>query len=620
MGRIYLIVGGILAALLPWLSGGRDGLAMLISAFGLSIAVVLSLQVPGERKLASRPLAIALGVWVGWAVLSLIWSVNRYQTEWWIMVLLLMILAATATATLSRAGRNYLVNGYLVIASAVTVYGFYLYFTSEYERFTATFYWANPMAAYLIPAIVILGWRWATGKRWYDLLGVLLLASGFWLTNSRGATLVLASLLIVTIFFSQSVRKHWRAIVIVVLASFVIATGLAWAKTTYGPKQAIQPGSRFSEAAQAESTSFDDRINYLESAINIWWERPLIGSGAGTYATMHPQYQQRTISASSDAHNFYVQTLAEQGIIGFSLLAWVIAAILLGVINGIRKNPSSGIYAFGAATLLLHTGLDINARYPSLMILLAVLLALVYQPIIASKVDRASRMRLLLLVITTVVLVVANYQSAIAQRNGEIHNDNGDLQEAAKSFNRAHSGIVYDPDVWGAEAIDYYVLAASNENTDQNIALARDRANQAIKRDPQDAQHYFLLGRIERLDGNQDAAKRHFEQALKLDPYNHAEYYGDYVALQIEQGELQGAKNTLAIALNRYTDPVITNRHADRVMKPAVSALLVFQAQILLQEGDVNGARQSLERAKRLNPNNPQILQLESQLPQGAAA
>lgn len=614
-----MIVGGILVALLPWLSGGRDALAILVGAFGLALAVILTLKLPGEKALASRPLAIALAAWVGWGLISLLWSVNRYQTEWWLLILLLMILGATVVAALGKGARSQLVHGYIMIATAITLYGFYLYFTASYDRFTSTFYWANPAAAYLLPAIVISGWRWLIQRRWYDFAALLITATGFWLTDSRGAILVMAVLVAAVVVYSSSVRRYWRAVLVVAIVSFVLASSLAWVKDSYGPKAAIQPGSRFSEAVQGESSSISDRLSYQKSAVDMWWDRPLVGWGPGTYATMHPQYQERTTSASSDAHNVYLQVLSEQGIVGFSLMAWVLVLILFGVMNGVRSDPSRGVYALAALGLLLHTSLDINSRYPATMVLLAVLLALSYKPIISAKIHRVGRMRSLITILVVIILAISNYQSTVAQQNGTIHNQNLDLELAATSFSKANAGLMYNPDVWGAEAINYYVLAASNDNRTENIVRARDRAKQAIERDPRDAQHYFLLGRIERLDGENNAAKPLFERALAMDPHNHAEYYADLISLQLDQGELAAARALSATALARFTDPVIENRHADEAMKPAVAQILVFQAQLLIQQETTDTVLPILDRAKRLDPNNNQIDQLKSQLPAATA-
>lgn len=575
-----LIVFGLLLAFVPWMAGGRDALAMLISAAGLAVAGMLALRRYSLNGVSSPVLAISIGVWLSWGALSQLWSVNRYQSQLWLMMMLLAALAAIITVVQPRLNRQWLIGGYLIMATIMVLAGLYMYLTGDYDRFTSTFYWANPAAAYLLPAVLLATW-WGVRYRWWWMMVVALItATGFWLTDSRGATLTLALVAGLSFAASQRVRQRWKGILLVAVLSFAAAWGVTLLKSNH---QAVQPGSRYVEAAQGESTSGKDRLSYLSDSLAIWWDHPLAGTGAGTFATVHPQYQTSATNASTDPHNIYVQALAEQGIVGACLLAWVLLLIIAGVINGVSRHPQCAPLALAAGALLIHFGLDINGRYPALLVLVAVLLALVYQPLIRSDAPRHARPTIMLLLALTLGLVSANYLSVHARQNAEIHNDNGDFDLAAQANQQSHQIVIHDPDSWNAEGIDYFVLASINNDRQANLAKARDLANQAIQRDPLDAQHYFLLGRVERLAGNPQAAKQAFERTLQLDRYNHAEYYADLVALQLSQGDLDGARQTVDTALTIFTDQVIANRSADTRLKPAVEQLRMFKDQIQQQ-------------------------------------
>lgn len=575
-GPDVLIVFGLLLAVAPWMAGGRDALAMLISAAGLAVAGLLALRRYDLGGVTSSFLVVSIAAWLGWGALSQLWSVNRYQSQLWLLMMLLAALAAFITVIQPKLNRRYLLGGYIAIATVFTLFGLWMYFTGDYDRFTSTFYWANPAAAYLMPAVILAGWWGITRRNYWLMAAAFITATGFWLADSRGATLVLLLVLVPIFLFVAQVRRRWKGILLIALLSFAAAWGLSQLKSD----AAVKPGSRYAEAVQGESTSGNDRLSYLQASFAIWWDNPGVGTGAGTFGTVHPQYQQRPTSAATDPHNIYVQALVEQGIVGASLLAWVLFLIMVGVVHGVARHPERAPIAVAAVGLLIHFGLDINGRYPALLALVAVLLALAYRPIVSSAPPRHARPTITLLLVLALGLAALNFQSATARQHAQIYNDNFELDRAVAANEQARSVLVYDPDAWNAEGIDYYVLATINENKARNLELARDRANQAIQRDQLDAQHYFLLARIDRFDKNYQSALYNYQRALQLDPQNHAEYYADLALLQFETGDKAAAQQTIATALGKYSDEVIKNRSADTQMKPAVEALRQLQEEI----------------------------------------
>ena len=150
MLRTLAPVGLLLVAVAPWMTGGRDAAALLISAFALALCWFL-----GGRQTSKNfdtPLFTALALWLGWGVLSLLWTANRYQTELWLLYSILAVLAGILAARLPKEDKHRLISGYIWVAVATSLFGTYLYFTGSYDRLTSAFYWANPAAAYLLAA------------------------------------------------------------------------------------------------------------------------------------------------------------------------------------------------------------------------------------------------------------------------------------------------------------------------------------------------------------------------------------------------------------------------------------------------------------------------------------
>jgi O-antigen ligase len=72
------------------------------------------------------------------------------------------------------------------------------------------------------------------------------------------------------------------------------------------------------------------RARYWKEALQVFEAHPLLGSGAGGFATAHLRYETQTLEVRH-AHGFIVQTLADLGLVGLAivlalLLAWLAAA------------------------------------------------------------------------------------------------------------------------------------------------------------------------------------------------------------------------------------------------------------------------------------------------------
>jgi len=580
MSKSLVIIGGILIAILPWMSGGSDPLAVMISAFGILVAAFLLARRPEQHRVATLPLRFLTVLWLGWGTLSLIWSANRYDSELWLLYAILGVLVFTVASSLTLAEKAQLLSGYVWIAVVAAIYGLYLYFTADYDRLTSSFYWANPCAAFLLPATFVTGWRWIELKNserfpktaWLRIIQILVLGTAVWLADSRGAILA-AAIVLAAALFASSLRRRILYVFGITVLTFGLSLGAAALRTHFLHHISVTPGSRFAQAAEGESNSLKDRQNYLISAFAIWRNHPLLGTGAGTYGVEHPRYQRAVVSASNDTHNIFAQTAAEQGLIGLLILVYLLIVVAVGVGRGVRREPQLAVVAAVAAMLLIHFGLDIDDRYPALIALLALLAGICYQPWRPWSVSGYRRWALPALLVPAVILGVSSYQSSVQDNHGIIYDDNHDLTSAAASYARAHTGIIYNPDTWGAEGIDYYTLASITDGSHRYLPLARDRAQQAIARDRDDSQHYFLLGRVERLSGHLAASESAYHRALQLDPWNHPEYYVDLATLQMERGEKRAALATVQVGLNLYPASVVANRNADPTVKPAVTEL-----------------------------------------------
>lgn len=608
-----LITGLGLLTLLPWFTGGRQPVAILVNLFLVVLGLFLIWRLPDKPIIDRSNVTLAAIALALLAASSLIWSVNRYDSIHWLAVLVISYgVFAIAGQSHTEKTRHEWLNGYLLISAIFAVIGFVLYLTGGYPRLTTTFYWANPAAAFFIPAAILSLWQWVTGKNKLHLATFAITAGALWLTDSRGAVLVLA---LITLAVGLKVRLKppaWARVFLALFLSFMLATVFNLSRSGAFHQKTAVPGARFAEAVKGESTSAPDRLLYLKSAWLIWKDHPILGTGAGTYPAVHPFYQQRVISASHQAHNFYAQTVAELGLLGAAALALLMLSLLWQGYQAAKKVPSLWPWLVALVALLMHFGLDIDSDYSALVMLAASLAGIV----LANKKRRktASYPSLLLGAMALIALpVISLYQSQLATNYASAAQSNGDYDIAADYYNKAHSGVAYDPDTLTGEGINRLALARQNQNAQTNLALAKLRAETAIKLDRFDAQQHFLLARILLQQGQVQPATVEYRQAIRLDPYNQPDYYND-LAQVLSSSDTAAGLQVANDGLAKYPDQVLRNRSADTDLYRQVSNLYTTRALILLRLGDSTKAADDLKTAYAINAKNISAKQLLEQI------
>src|SRR5882672_240293 len=108
---------------------------------------------------------------------------------------------------------------------------------------------------------------------------------------------------------------------------------------------------------------------------NTWTmirHNPLTGVGLGAYETAYPIYSREngTQGITGEAHNDYLQILADAGVVGAVLALWFICELFRAVARGVRSpDPLMAAIALGGGAglfgLLVHSIFDFNLHLPS---------------------------------------------------------------------------------------------------------------------------------------------------------------------------------------------------------------------------------------------------------------
>jgi tetratricopeptide (TPR) repeat protein len=153
-----------------------------------------------------------------------------------------------------------------------------------------------------------------------------------------------------------------------------------------------QSQRRFNQLVTGDKID-DDRFRYWDSAIQLWKEEPWLGAGPGHYDYRFRQYRSEAVQDRPQyAHNDYLNTLADWGIIGLGLIAIFLVLFYVGVFKAwrfVQRNPDDltskrsnrAAYvlggSFGVLAIVFHSVLDFNMQIPANVITLLTIAALV---------------------------------------------------------------------------------------------------------------------------------------------------------------------------------------------------------------------------------------------------
>jgi len=168
-----------------------------------------------------------------------------------------------------------------------------------------------------------------------------------------------------------------------VVASVIlaIALGILWV----GPEPLVKrlgQGQATSSNPQAE-TFFLSRGWIWRDTLSMIKSSPITGVGLGAFETAFPAYSHGDGSLSvSEAHNDYLQVVADGGLIGGLLAVWFIVLAIRNAARGLRtRDPLRAGLALGAGVsitgLLVHSFFDFNLQLPAHALLFLLLSAVV---------------------------------------------------------------------------------------------------------------------------------------------------------------------------------------------------------------------------------------------------
>jgi O-antigen ligase len=135
-----------------------------------------------------------------------------------------------------------------------------------------------------------------------------------------------------TLFIIILIKKYQKFRLITFVCALVIITGLTFSYNKIADRMisSTVKSFGFSEESQKQNIFTPDHDSLIRTAYNMFLDKPILGHGPRMFRVIckHEKYAVGTLPCMTHPHNFYVQLLAETGIIGFSFLFSAFAYVL----------------------------------------------------------------------------------------------------------------------------------------------------------------------------------------------------------------------------------------------------------------------------------------------------
>jgi len=538
-----------------------------------SVLVLLALMFWGLRtinreeiKFISTPLNFPILSFIAICLLSLIWSNSFFSSLKELPLFLtgpLLYFIIINSINDERQVRRIL-NVLLIVGSLFGIYGILQYMGIDFDFWKGNiarqqvfglFGNVNYFAEYLIvPLPLVISLFFITRNKTHKtllLVGILAMSGSLILTFTRGSYLAIGissifMFLLYLISRGKSFIKEYKKIFIFALALIILITFLFVL-----PNPINKPGTVIYKIKGRTSISQFTQSSSLKRRIAIWKftmlmikDRPLIGSGIGTFkynslnyqAKFFEQRENRSIyphGFADKTHNEYLQLCAELGIIGLGIFIWIMVTYFnygIKLLKKIKDNYKRGIIIglMGSImAVLVDSIFGFPLHLPATIVLFWLILALTIATIKieedaeednivkknSNSFPRFKPLLYIFIILLTVFLCITVTRPFMART---------------------------------------YLYYANKEIKDENWNKAIKMDEEALKWDPYLGEAYYDIGNILEIKGIYNSALEYFMKASKY--IDHIALPQDIAFIYLKKGQLDEATIKLKQAISYQKD------------------------------------------------------------------
>lgn len=443
---------------------------------------------------------------------------------------------------------------------------------------------------------LVLGARSTEKKSFYIYLVILMLVA-FMFSMSRGGWLSLscAMMIMFILLYKKGFagRGFFVALVVLLSVGFLIVKNM-------------NIELFLSRIASYKELDFSGRLEIWKGTLRIIQDRPLFGTGLGTFIYYFPRYRPVGFNLFANyAHNDYLQVMSEMGMFALLCMIYILFLIVKKGFNtylisqsNFKRCISIGA-AIGVLSIAIHSLGDFNLRIPANAILLTVLSGIIFNlrsrgegpdSYLEIKLNKASLYLfrpvftvatfVWILCISRLVMAEVIYKGVnssnlndrikilkkaiyLLPENNSYYKDLGQIY-----INRASNRLDKEKDL--LRALAYYQRASEINPMDGWAHLgrgdaflylgyfkeAKDAYQQAVDLDPTNSYYLKKIGNAMVREGNTVASVKAFKHASFIEKNRISLVSLDYDAARpepyIERGDLYYKESKLKDALNMY--------------------------------------------------------------------
>jgi hypothetical protein len=478
---------------------------------------------------ARRPDRLALGflallaAFTAWTWVSIAWSDDISESVLEGERLFVYLAAATAFIILGRGQPARLVGGLLAAITLVCGWALLLrafggsgsydvasVSTDATRRLAAPVGYSNGLGLLAAIGLLLAVGLALRHRRLLFAAPVLVLGPTLYFTYSRGAWLALGAGAVGGL--ALALPRLPKRVVVAAAAAVAALLVLALVRVG-GPAGAIHEFSGAGPTVKADknrrlfSLSGSSRAQYWHVAWREVENHPWLGSGAGSFQRNWLRLRPAELPVL-DAHNLYLETLAEVGPIGLALLAALLALPAVAAVIA-RKQPLAAPVFAGYVAYLVHAAQDWDWELPAVTIAAlccaAALLVLAEReprPALSRRARAAALGAALVLALLALGALAGN--ATLGAASAALDTDNP--ARAARDARWAKRLVPWSADPWR--------LHGEALLTEGNVDGARSDFKTALRKDPSDWDSWIDLSLVTRGTVRNDAGKR----AAELNP------------------------------------------------------------------------------------------------------
>ena len=489
--------------------------------------------------------------------------------------------ACVATAILAahwlRSQRRFLEFGVvlLVIHLGVSFYGFAQYLGIDPQRWMHQYGGQRPFATLgnpnilagqfvvLLPwaAVMFLSARGRASKLLWFLV-TMLWALLILVAQTRGAWIAAGVSMAWVGWQSRAVARNWLTaqwgqVAGLVALIAMVAIGASW--------QNPELAARVADLVPHDLGQVALRYTAARAALLTWRDRPVTGFGGSCFAhgfgkhmaAAMPSSERRLFThtyAEADVHCDYLQLLAEYGVVGFGLLAWVVVCAVRLLLFRSRDDPLTRVLIGGGIALAIHGAFNFPLRIGPTAFLLwtGIGLAASMAPAdptapVSGPVPKPKPAARLTVALAAVVVVLAvgtlasmKFAASAYSRMALAYRNAGDWRTSAVA---SEVGRRVD---WDDRREAFYVASMRGQLGD--YAGAAEMFAVEVRRNPYFMDGFTNYGAVLGFLGRKQEAEAQFRRAIELNPA-YAEAYANLGIVLLELRRFPEAASVFQRAL-----------------------------------------------------------------------